>query len=72
VLYGRPDDYVQTLKQRVEGQSDDAVRAAAREVIHPEGFTWVIVGDLGKIEAGIRALNLGEVQVIDAEGKVLR
>jgi predicted Zn-dependent peptidase len=72
VLYGRADDFVQTLKQRVEGQSDDAVRAAAKEVIHPDNFTWVIVGDLAKIEAGVRSLNLGEVKVIDAEGKVVR
>ena len=35
-------------------------------------MTWVIVGDLAKIEAGIRALNIGEVQVLDADGKVLR
>ena len=31
--------------------------------------TWVIVGDLAKIEPGVRALNLGEVQVVDADGK---
>ena len=72
VLYGRPDDYVQTLKQRVEGQKDADILSAAKEVIHPDAFTWVIVGDLDKIEAGIRSLNLGDVKVIDAEGKVLR
>ncbi|HJU39949.1 MAG TPA: pitrilysin family protein, partial [Tahibacter sp.] len=32
VRWGRPDDYVQTLKARIEGQTDDAVRAAAKEV----------------------------------------
>jgi predicted Zn-dependent peptidase len=72
VRWGRPDDYVQTLKGRIEGQSDDAVRAAAKEVIKPDAFTWVVVGDLSKIEAKVRALNLGEVKVIDAEGKVVR
>ncbi|MFT3897600.1 MAG: pitrilysin family protein [Thermomonas sp.] len=68
-LYGRPDDYVATLKQRIEAQTDDQVRAAATEVIHPEALTWVIVGDLSKIEAGIRGLGIGPVQVIDADGK---
>jgi len=72
VLYGRPDDYVQTFKQRVEAQTDDNVRAAVKEVIHPDAFTWVIVGDLAKIETGVRGLNLGEVKVIDAEGKPVR
>jgi zinc protease len=33
---------------------------------------WVVVGDLSKIEQGIRALGLGEVRVLDADGKVLR
>jgi zinc protease len=68
-LYHRPDDYVQTLKQRIDAQSDAAVEAAAREVIHPGQLTWVIVGDLSKIEASIRALDLGPVQVLDADGK---
>jgi len=68
-LYHRPDDYVQTLKSRIEAQSDRAVQAAADEVIKPDQLTWVIVGDLKKIEAPIRNLKLGEVQVLDADGK---
>ncbi len=68
-LYHRPDDYVPTLKSRIEAQSDAAVEAAARQVIHPAQLTWVIVGDLSKIEASIRALDLGPVQVLDADGK---
>jgi predicted Zn-dependent peptidase len=71
-LYGRPDDYVATLKQRIEAQTDDGVRAAATEVVHPNALTWVIVGDLAKIEAGIRGLNIGPVQVIDADGKPVK
>ena len=67
-LYHRPDDYVQTLKSRIEAQSDASVEAAAREIIHPGQLTWVIVGDLAKIEAPIRALRLGPVQVLDADG----
>ncbi|MFC4818915.1 M16 family metallopeptidase [Dokdonella ginsengisoli] len=72
VLYDRPDDYVQTLKPRIEAQTDAAVQAAAVEVVKPDALTWVIVGDLKKIEQPIRDLKLGEVKVIDAEGKTLR
>jgi len=72
VVYDRPDDYVQTLKPRIEAQTDPEVQAAAKEIIKPEALTWVIVGDLKKIEKGVRALNLGEVKVLDAEGKVVR
>jgi predicted Zn-dependent peptidase len=72
VKYDRPDDYVQTLKARIEAQQDAAVNAAAREVIHPDKLTWVIVGDLAKIEQPVRALNLGEVHVIDADGNPVK
>jgi len=68
-LYGRPDDYIATLKQRMEAQRDADVQAAATQIVKPDALTWVIVGDLAKIEAGVRALNLGAVQVVDADGK---
>jgi predicted Zn-dependent peptidase len=71
-LYGRPDDYVSTLKQRTEAQTDEEVRAAAKQVIRAEPLTWVIVGDLSKIEAGVRALDLGKVSVIDADGNAVK
>ena len=71
-LYDRPDDYVDTLKARTEAQTQDAVVAAARELVKPRALTWVVVGDLSQIEAPIRALGLGEVKVVDADGKVLR
>jgi predicted Zn-dependent peptidase len=67
-LYNRPDNYVQTLKGELEAQKLAAVNSAAKEIIHPESLTWVVVGDLSKIEAGVRALNLGNVTVIDTDG----
>jgi predicted Zn-dependent peptidase len=68
ITYQRPDDYVQNKQAIINGVTLDAARAAAAD-IHPDSLTWVVVGDLSKIEAGIRALNLGEVQVIDDDGK---
>jgi predicted Zn-dependent peptidase len=68
VKFDRPDDYVQTLKGRIQAQKDADVNAAAKQVIHPDHLTWVIVGDLAKIEKPVRALNLGAVHVIDADG----
>ncbi len=72
VLFGRPDDYVRTLKQRLEAQTDAGVHAAAAQAFRPDALTWVIVGDLARIEAPIRQLGFGTVQVVDADGKVLR
>ena len=45
---------------------------AAAQAFRPDALTWVIVGDLAKIEAPIRQLGLGTVQVLDADGNVLR
>jgi predicted Zn-dependent peptidase len=72
VTFGWPDDYVRTLKERIEAQTDDGVRAAAKQVLDSSRVTWVVIGDLAKIEQPVRDLKLGEVQVLDADGNVLR
>ncbi|OOG59421.1 pitrilysin family protein [Rhodanobacter sp. C03] len=72
VQYHRPDDYVQTLKSHLEAVTPAAAEVAIKEIVQPTAITWVIVGDLKKIEAPVRALNLGEVQVIDADGQLVK
>jgi hypothetical protein len=32
-------------------------------------MTWVVVGDLAEIEAQVRSLELGEVRIVDVDGK---
>ena len=68
VRFNRPDDYVAQRRAKIEGLTPAVVQAAAG-TLKPESLTWVVVGDLKKIEAGVRALNIGDVQVIDADGK---
>ena len=72
VRFSRPDDYVRTLQARLQAQTEAGVRHAAAQAFRPDSLTWVIVGDLSKIEAPIRELGLGSVQVLDADGSVLR
>lgn len=45
------------------------VNAAAAKYAAPAGTSILLVGDLSQIEAGIRDLNLGEVVILDVEGK---
>ena len=71
VRFDRPDDYVLTYADRVQALTIDQVRSAAKEIT-PEKLVWVIVGDLAKIEAGVKALNIGEIQVLDVDGEVVR
>jgi predicted Zn-dependent peptidase len=71
VLFGRPDDYPQKRAAAISALTTDKLKAAAA-TLTPAAMTWVVVGDLSKIEKGIRDLKLGDVKVIDADGKVVR
>ncbi len=66
--YGRPDDYILTYKARNEAITPTDVGAAAK-TLSPDALTYVVVGDLAKIEQPIRDLKIGEVVVLDADGK---
>ena len=70
VQFGLPDDYYETYAGRVHALKTDDVNAAAKEVVRPDNFIWIVVGDRAKIEAGVRELNLGEFQLMDVNGKV--
>jgi zinc protease len=69
VTYGLDDRYYETYADRIRAQTVEAVTQAARETIQPDRLVWVVVGDRRKIEASIRELNLGEIRLIDADGK---
>jgi predicted Zn-dependent peptidase len=71
-LYARPDDYLSTLGAKLSALGVPQAEAALRRVLDPSTLTWVIVGDLRHIERPIRALNLGPVEVIDADGRRVR
>ena len=68
VRYARPDNYVTLRNAEIEALTPAQVAAAAK-AIDPNALTWVVVGDLKQIEQPVRALKLGPVQVLDADGK---
>lgn len=61
--YGRPWNYPETLPTQYDALTAAEAEAAAKEVVHPGQMVWVIIGDKEKIEAGVRSLNLGPVEV---------
>jgi zinc protease len=71
VHFGFPDDYYETYAGKVRALKTDDLNDAAKVVVHPDNMIWVVVGDRAKIEAGVKELNLGEVRLMDADGKVL-
>lgn len=60
---GRDWNYPATLTERYRSLDLEEVRAAAQEVIHPEQFVWLIIGDAAVIADDIRALDMGEVEI---------
>lgn len=70
--HGLPDSYYNDLVGKVLALTPAELAAAAGKLVHPEALTWVVVGDLAKIEDGIRQLKLGEVKVLDVDGKIIR
>ena len=70
--YKLPADYYNTYTSKVLALTPEQVNAEAKKAILPDHLVWVIVGDMSKVEAGIRELNLGEVHKIDADGNALK
>jgi len=68
VRFGLPDDYWEHYGSEMRSQTVDSIRRAAREVLHPDRLTWVVVGDRSKIEDGIRAAGFGPIHLVDADG----
>src|SRR5215472_9681218 len=66
--YNLPEDYYNTYTQKALALTPDAANTIAKRFIQPDHLIWVVVGDMTKVEAGVRSLKLGEVKKIDADG----
>ena len=66
--YGLPEDYFNTFTQNAMALNTAGANEIAKKFIQPKHLVWVVVGDMSKVEAGVRELKLGEVHKIDADG----
>ncbi|MFY8048641.1 MAG: M16 family metallopeptidase, partial [Erythrobacter sp.] len=57
-LYGRPDNYYETLVARYSGQTRESLDAAARSALDVDDFVWVVVGDAAQVAPQLEALGL--------------
>ena len=67
--FGLPENYYETFAGKIRALQTNDVEDAARTIIHPDNLIWVVVGDRAKIETGIKELELGEIRILDADGK---
>ena len=72
VQFKRPDDYITNYGDKVKAIELSDIHLAAKQVLQPQHFTWVIVGDLSKIKAEIAKLNLGEIKILNKNGEVIK
>jgi zinc protease len=71
VRFSLPDDYWDSYADLISALDAPGVNAAARSLFAPDKLTWVVVGDRRRIEEEIRALDLGPISVMDADGNRL-
>jgi zinc protease len=70
-IYDLGVDYWSGYPAEIAAIDAAAAQAAAKKFLAPEQMVAVAVGDRGKIEPELRKLNLGAVEIRDAEGKVI-
>ncbi|HLZ49877.1 MAG TPA: pitrilysin family protein [Candidatus Acidoferrum sp.] len=69
VRFGLPEDYYETYAGKVRALKTSDVEDGAKDILKPDHLIWVVVGDRAKIEAGIKEVGLGEIRLLDADGK---
>ena len=69
-IYNLGLDYYTTFPAAVSTVTADAVQAAARKYLHPDKIIVIAVGDRKKIEADLRKLNLGAVEIRSVDGSI--
>jgi zinc protease len=72
LLWGLPLDFYATYGPRLAAMTPADISAVGRGRLTPAAVTVVVAGDLATIEAPIRALNLGQVEVWSPSGDRIR
>ncbi len=72
IIWGLPLDFYTTYRERLSAVSPDDITRTAKARLTPDNLIIVVAGDLSKIEAPIRARNLGTVEVWDVNGNKVR
>jgi zinc protease len=70
--YDLPLDYFSKLPEEVDAVSPEQAQAMAQKYIHPDKIVVLAVGDKAKIEDEMKKLNLGKMEIRDAEGKLVQ
>jgi zinc protease len=72
VLYSLPDDYYNSYIQNIDKISVQDVRNVSEKYLNPDKMAIVIVGDVELNKGNLEKLNLGQVNLLDANGKPVK
>jgi zinc protease len=72
LVWGLPLDYYGSYRERLGAVTAADVANVGRARVNPGALVVVVAGDLAQIEAPIRALNLGDVEVWTPAGERVR
>lgn len=67
IVYRLPDDYFTKYVQNIQAVTVADVQRVAEKYVQPDKFAVVVVGDRQKIEAPIKALNLGPIRILTVD-----
>jgi predicted Zn-dependent peptidase len=68
-VIGLPLTELQREYDGTAAQTLEQVLAAEKKYVNPSTSAVLLVGDRAKVEKDVKALNLGEVVLLDTEGK---
>jgi len=71
-IYDFSLDYFSVLPGKINAVTAEQARAAAQQFIQPEKMIVLAVGDRAKIEPDLKKLNLGKIEIRDAEGRIIQ
>lgn len=67
LVYGLPDGFYEAFVPQALATDAAALQKAARGAIDPKRLAVVVVGDRAKVEAPLRALNLGALRILSVD-----
>ena len=65
LVYGLPDDYYQSHREKVRMVTSEDVRQAVKRCIRPDEMTIVVVGDAENVKTSLLALGWGELEILE-------
>ncbi len=68
-IYGLPDDYFDSYRDRVLGVRPSDVLRAAREHLHPDSLQLLVVGNPDVVRGPLEELGCGPLHAYDTEGQ---